>query len=192
MPSASPWPRSKTLSPTPGRISNHAGNLADLSPELAGLDFDVDDEDDANIEALSFGEKIKIDLGDLDIERPWQRDLWNDRETLRELLGEMRKVSPDHDLKLRKLKQLIQDKAQNPINDVGNRKVLVFLPSPTPLTTSTGNSPPRSPPPGSIRPSSPVAAFTARRQLWARASTSSRSCRCSRPAPSSATSPCRP
>ena len=37
----------------------------------------------------------------------------------------MRKVSPDHDLKLRKLKQLIQDKAQNPIND-GNRKVLVF------------------------------------------------------------------
>ena len=61
------------------RISNHAGNLTDLSPELAGLDFDVDDEDDANIEALSFGEKIRIDLNDLDIES-WQRDLWNDRE----------------------------------------------------------------------------------------------------------------
>ena len=85
---------------TLGRISNHAGNLADLSPELAGLDFDVDDEDDANIEALSFGEKIKIDLDDLDIES-WQRDLWNDRETLRELLDEMRKVTPEHDLKLR-------------------------------------------------------------------------------------------
>ena len=109
---------------TLGCISNHAGNLADLSPELAGLDFDVDDEDDANIEALSFGEKIKIDLDDVDIES-WQRDLWNDRETLRELLDEMRKVTPDHDLKLRKLKQLIEDKAQHPIND-GNRKVLVF------------------------------------------------------------------
>ena len=109
---------------TLGRISNHAGNLTDLSPELAGLDFDVDDEDDANIEALSFGEKIKIDLDDLDIES-WQRDLWNDRETLRELLDEMRKVTPDHDLKLRKLKQLIEDKARHPIND-GNRKVLVF------------------------------------------------------------------
>ncbi len=106
------------------RISNHAGNLADLSPELAGLDFDLDDEDDANIEALSFGEKIKIDLDDLDIES-WQRDLWNDRETLRELLDEMRKVTPEHDLKLRKLKQLIEDKAEHPIND-GNRKVLVF------------------------------------------------------------------
>lgn len=105
-------------------ISGHAGNLADLSPELAGLDFDVDDEDDANLEALSFGEKIKIDLDDLDIES-WQRDLWNDRETLRELLDEMRKITPKHDLKLRKLKQLIVDKAQHPINE-GNRKVLVF------------------------------------------------------------------
>jgi len=105
-------------------ISGHAGNLADLSPELAGLDFDVDDEDDANLEALSFGEKIKIDLDDLDIES-WQRDLWNDRETLGELLDEMRKITPEHDLKLRKLKQLIADKAQHPIND-GNRKVLVF------------------------------------------------------------------
>ena len=105
-------------------ISSHAGNLADLSPELAGLDFDVDDEDDANIEALCFGEKIKIDLNDLDIES-WQRDLWNDRETLRELLDEMRKITSEHDLKLRKLKQLIVDKAQHPINE-GNRKVLVF------------------------------------------------------------------
>lgn len=105
-------------------ISGHAGNLADLSPELAGLDFDVDDEDDANLEALSFGEKIKIDLDDLDIES-WQRDLWNDRETLGELLDEMRNITPEHDLKLRKLKQLIADKAQHPIND-GNRKVLVF------------------------------------------------------------------
>jgi len=105
-------------------ISGHAGNLADLSPELAKLDFDVDDEDDANLEALSFGEKIKIDLDDLDIES-WQRDLWNDRETLGELLDEMRKITPEHDLKLRKLKQLIADKAQHPINE-GNRKVLVF------------------------------------------------------------------
>jgi len=105
-------------------ISGHAGNLADLSPELAGLDFDVDDEDDANIEALSFGEKIKIDLNDLDIES-WQRDLWNDRETLRELLDEMRKITSEHDLKLRKLKQLIVNKARHPVNE-GNRKVLVF------------------------------------------------------------------
>ncbi|MBS1674250.1 MAG: DEAD/DEAH box helicase family protein [Actinobacteria bacterium] len=105
-------------------IGNHAGNLADLSPELVDMDFDVDDEDDANIEALSYGEKIKIDLNDIDIES-WQRDLWNDRETLRELLDEMNKITPEHDLKLQKLKQVIERKAQLPIND-GNKKVLVF------------------------------------------------------------------
>jgi hypothetical protein len=58
--------------------------------DLDDLDFDLDDEDDANVEALSFGEKIKIDLDDIDIES-WQRDLWNDRETLRELLDEMQR-----------------------------------------------------------------------------------------------------
>ena len=46
-----------------------------------------------NVEALSFGEKIKIDLDDIDIES-WRRDLWNDRETLRELLDEMRQGHP--------------------------------------------------------------------------------------------------
>lgn len=109
---------------TLARISNHATNRTDLAPDLAGLDLDLDDEDDANIEALAVGEKIKIDLNDLDIDS-WQRDLWNDRETLRELLGEMNKVTPDHDLKLRKLREIIRDKEQHPINE-GNRKVLIF------------------------------------------------------------------
>lgn len=107
-----------------GRISSHTGFLADIAPDLAGLDFDIDEEDDANIEAIAVGEKIKIDLHDLDIES-WQRDLWSDRETLRALLDEMHKITPEHDLKLRKLKELIQHKAEHPINP-GNRKVLVF------------------------------------------------------------------
>ena len=106
------------------RLDSHAGALTDLSADLSGLDLDIDDEDDANIEAISFGAKIKIDLNDLDIES-WQRDLWNDRETLRELLDEMRKVIPSQDLKLQKIKQIIADKVANPIN-AGNRKVLVF------------------------------------------------------------------
>jgi SNF2 family DNA or RNA helicase len=106
------------------RLESHAGLVADLSPDLAGLDLDLDDEDDANIEAISFGEKIKIDLDDLDIES-WQRDLSNDRETLRELLAVMRKVTPANDLKLQKIKQLITEKVAQPINS-DNRKVLVF------------------------------------------------------------------
>nr|WP_227463758.1 helicase-related protein [Nocardioides lijunqiniae] len=110
----------KTLS----RLETRAGAMAEMDIDLANLDLDVDDEGDANVEALSFGEKIKIDLEDIDVES-WQRDLWNDRETLRELLEEMEKVTPDHDVKLQRLKQLIEDKAANPINP-DNRKALIF------------------------------------------------------------------
>lgn len=110
----------KTLS----RLENRAGAMAEMDVDFANLDLDVDDEDDANVEALSFGEKIKIDLEDIDVES-WLRDLWNDRETLRELLEEMEKVTPDHDVKLQRLKQLIEEKAANPINP-DNRKALIF------------------------------------------------------------------
>ncbi|GEP26446.1 ATP-dependent helicase [Cryobacterium levicorallinum] len=104
-------------------LSIHNGPIVDAA-DLIDYDFDLDDEDDANVEAISFGEKIKIDLDDIDIDS-WQRDLWNDRETLRELLDEMRKVTPGNDRKLAELKRLIERKAENPINS-GNRKVLVF------------------------------------------------------------------
>ncbi|ATY14917.1 helicase [Amycolatopsis sp. AA4] len=106
---------------TLGRLSSHAGTLSDL-----GIDFDeVDvDDDSADVEVLSYGEKIRIDLEDLDIES-WQRDLWNDRETLRELLDEMHKITPARDVKLQTLKRIVEEKVANPIND-GNRKALVF------------------------------------------------------------------
>lgn len=104
------------------RLDKHSGTLSELDIDRAAMNFDVDDEDD--VEALSFGAKIKVDLADVDIES-WQRDLWNDRETLRELLDEMRKIAPEHDLKLQKLKTLILDKATKPINP-GNKKALVF------------------------------------------------------------------
>lgn len=106
------------------RLDSRTGSLTDVNVDFAGLDLDVDDEDDANVEALSFGEKIKIDLNDIDTES-WQRDLANDRETLRALLEEMHKVTPAHDLKLQKLKRLIENKSANPFNP-GNRKALVF------------------------------------------------------------------
>lgn len=104
------------------RIESRSGSLTDL--DLGGIELDVDDDDDANVEALSYGEKIRIDLEDIDIES-WERDLSNDRQTLRELLIEMQKITPDRDLKLQALKRLIEAKAANPINP-GNRKALIF------------------------------------------------------------------
>ena len=113
-----------SIDATLGRLGSNGARHAELSPELSEMDLDLDDADDANIEAISYGEKIKIDLEDVDVER-WRRDLSADRESLRALLRDMEEVTPEHDLKLRKLKQLIEDKARHPIND-GNRKVLVF------------------------------------------------------------------
>ncbi len=112
-----------TIGNTLGRLESRADSTA-VNFDLSALDLDVDDEEDANVEALIFGDKIKIDLNDIDIDS-WRRDLWNDRQTLRQLLDEMRKVTPDRDLKLQALKRLIKDKVANPIN-VGNRKVLIF------------------------------------------------------------------
>ena len=109
-----------TVDRTLGRLDSHNG-AAIVGTDFSGLDLD---EDDVNVEALAFGDKIKIDLDDIDIES-WRRDLDNDRDTLRLLLEEMRKVTPDHDLKLQALKRIIEHKAANPINP-GNRKVLVF------------------------------------------------------------------
>jgi len=60
----------------------------------------------------------------VDIES-WQRDLWHDRETLRELLDEMRKITPKHDQKLQELKRLVLAKVAQPINP-GNKKSLIF------------------------------------------------------------------
>lgn len=109
---------------TLGRLESRVGAINELTVDLARFDFDTDEEEDANVEALTFGEKIKIDLDDIDVES-WQRDLWNDRETLRELLEEMQKVTPSHDVKLQRLKRLVLEKAAHPINPA-NRKVLIF------------------------------------------------------------------
>jgi SNF2 family DNA or RNA helicase len=109
---------------TLARVDGHAGSIAEVNADLTDLDLDLDDEDNANVEALTFGENIRIDINDIDVES-WRRDLWHDRETLRELLDEMRKVTPDHDLKLRKLRHLVERKAEHPLNP-DNRKVLIF------------------------------------------------------------------
>ena len=103
------------------RLGQHPDTATAFDVTVADLDAD-DDESEA--EFLAYGEKIRIDLADVDVES-WRRDLWDDRETLRELLGVMASVTPEHDLKLVELQRLIRSKVANPIND-GNRKVLIF------------------------------------------------------------------
>lgn len=113
-----------SVSQTLTLLEQHSGSLSEQGIDLDDMDLDLDDLNDANVEALSFGTKVKIDLRDVDV-TSWQQDLWHDRETLRELLDEMRKITPDHDLKLQELKRIVLEKAAHPINP-GNTKSLIF------------------------------------------------------------------
>ena len=89
-------------------------------------DWDLEDEGELEelADAFSTGGKIKINLADMDIVS-WERHLNDDLHIIDGLLTEMAKVTPQQDAKLAHLKNLLQQKWQNPINP-GNRKVLLF------------------------------------------------------------------
>lgn len=113
-----------SVSATLEHIASRPSTMPELGDALGGFDLDFDDDGDANMESLLIGTKMQIDLEDIDLES-WQRDLSADVEVLGALLEEMRKVTPEHDLKLRRLKEIIAKKAMFPINS-GNRKSLIF------------------------------------------------------------------
>ncbi|MBF8984655.1 DEAD/DEAH box helicase family protein [Lutibacter sp. B2] len=89
--------------------------------EIEDTDFDNDSWLD---EEHSIGNKVKINIADID-RIAWKEELDNDRDILNLLLDEMKKVVPDEDQKLNKLKEIIKNKIENPINE-GNKKVIIF------------------------------------------------------------------
>ncbi|MDD3264130.1 MAG: helicase-related protein [Candidatus Nanoarchaeia archaeon] len=91
--------------------------------EVTNYDIDEDVEDLIN-DDFSIGTKVKIDLKDINT-IGWKEDLRSDGIILKNLLNEMNNVSPEHDLKLQKLIELISNKVQNPING-DNKKVIIF------------------------------------------------------------------
>jgi len=89
--------------------------------EVEGANLDDDDWLD---DEFSIGDTIRINLADMDLIR-WKEDLTDDRRILSGLLEEMRKITPEHDKKLRDLKEVIDQKIRQPINP-GNRKIIIF------------------------------------------------------------------
>lgn len=90
----------------------------------SGLDLDTEEPDDAELASLIVGGDVRIALEDLDVES-WRHDLSSDLEILSALLADVTRVVPDHDLKLRRLLNVIESKVERPLNP-GNRKVLIF------------------------------------------------------------------
>lgn len=90
-----------------------------------GLDnLDNDDEDLSGLDEFTIGNKIQINLADMDIPA-WKADLLGDHEIIKGLLAEMMKVDAEEDAKLQHLINIIKQKMDSPLNP-NNRKVLIF------------------------------------------------------------------
>jgi SNF2 family DNA or RNA helicase len=94
-----------------------------------GQAFDIDqidstdlDADDAEIEYV--GKKFKVALEDMDY-ISWREKLEKDKSTLDDLLALIAPVAAEHDLKLKRLIEVLENKIKNPING-DNKKVLIF------------------------------------------------------------------
>lgn len=100
-----------------------AGLEKNISLELGDLSID-DINNDEQLSDLLVGNKVKVLISDVDRIR-WKQDLLEDKEILEKLLKEAKKVSVERDAKLEKIKEVIQNKIENPINP-DNKKVIIF------------------------------------------------------------------
>lgn len=88
--------------------------------------FEADNEDEEMEEAeeMTIGKKIEYKLKHIDLQT-WITDLRKDSANLESICTEAKKVTSEKDLKLLKLKEIIQNKIKNPINEK-NKKILIF------------------------------------------------------------------
>ena len=90
--------------------------------------LDSDEEDEELVQSFEVGGKLKIPMAHLDVSA-WLADLRKDRGQLAELAGVAHDVTPERDAKLADLRELIQEKINNPTTNANgekNRKVIVF------------------------------------------------------------------
>jgi len=110
-------------------ISLVESNLKQIELHQNGeIDFDLSitevDIDDIDLEDMLVGGKTKVLIQDIDVIR-WRQDLKQDHKILTELLSNIKLIDVNRDAKLLKLKQVINDKLENPIN-LNNKKVIIF------------------------------------------------------------------
>lgn len=89
--------------------------------ESADTEWDIDD---SNTEYFTVGNKVQIDLADMDY-KTWRAELNSDIEVLDDLMNMLNIITPKYDGKLQSLLKVISDKIENPINRK-NKKVLIF------------------------------------------------------------------
>ena len=102
------------------RFEKYGVSDLDMS-EASDNDFDMDD---GNTDFFSVGEKIKINLADMDY-RTWREELQTDADILELLTLMIADITPEYDTKLQTLFELISKKIEHPINQ-DNKKIMIF------------------------------------------------------------------
>lgn len=101
------------------QLEEHQNGNIDLDINITDIDID-----DTELEDLLIGGKTKVLIQDIDGIR-WKQDLKQDKTVLTSLLASIKLIDVQRDAKLLKLKNLINDKIENPLNG-NNKKVIVF------------------------------------------------------------------
>lgn len=96
----------------------HISELSDTSVTIDNIDIEEDESD------YLIGNKVKVLLQDIDLVK-WKQELEYDRDTLTKLMESAATISAIRDEKLTRLKEVIANKIDNPINE-GNKKVIIF------------------------------------------------------------------
>lgn len=103
-------------------LLNKIENNEDYSDD--DLSIEDIDTDDPTLDDFLIGNKVKVLIQDLDLVR-WKQDLEEDRMRLSKLSSETKTINAERDAKLIKLKELIHQKVNQPLNQ-GNKKVIIF------------------------------------------------------------------
>lgn len=102
------------------RFEQYGASSIDMY-ESTDTEWDIDD---SNTEYFSVGNKVQIDLADMDY-KSWRSELTSDIEVLNGLMSMLNVITPKYDGKLQSLLKVISEKIENPIN-INNKKVLIF------------------------------------------------------------------
>lgn len=112
------------------KLANQKSDKLNILDEIqANFDFDEGEdfeEQGFSLETDSYvgSKNTVISFADLDLDR-WSTDIAQDKAILEHIANEISKVTPEHDLKLKKLIEVIENKCAHPINQ-DNRKILIF------------------------------------------------------------------
>lgn len=118
-----------SFSLTVEKLQSEVRRIIELLDSHDDLEFKELDIEEIEIENEEFslytvGNKVKVLIQDVDRIR-WKQELQEDEELLQKILFAAKQIDPNRDAKLLQLKDLINKKVSNPINE-NNHKIIIF------------------------------------------------------------------